>query len=222
MKVLPKSARETKEQFFGKKGWTLHSVLIAYSINRHVKLGFDISSGKDIENAISGICGTSVSHLEPDRKKVNLEKEETSYLVFPIVLDNTNYLSSYDLYSDKGKNLIRDGNKVTLNPSSQFLFWPLACRWVLKSAQKFGRKGGGKHISKKVWNLLQKYFLEGNVNKSERHTAESMLTQLKKNVEDGVIEEEKVPKLETIRNWISRYASQHCQEAAIVVQVSRT
>jgi hypothetical protein len=32
-------------------------------------LGFDISSGKDIEDAISGICGTSVSHLEPDRKK---------------------------------------------------------------------------------------------------------------------------------------------------------
>ncbi|RGB21662.1 hypothetical protein C1646_822859 [Rhizophagus diaphanus] len=46
----------------------------------------------------------------------------------------------------------------------------------------------------------------GNVNKSERHTAESMLAQLKKNVEDGVIEEE-VPKLETIRNWISRYTS---------------
>ncbi|GBB86173.1 hypothetical protein RclHR1_12610005 [Rhizophagus clarus] len=157
MKVLPKSARETKEQFFRKKGWTLHSVLvytrkedsfeldiqaygsndprqdawftasslhaiiesikkkpewvtiisdngghyhnadlmmilrhwpdwygiwpkkwiflepeeakttidshhaqIAHSINRHVKLGFDISSGKDIENAISGICGTSL------------------------------------------------------------------------------------------------------------------------------------------------------------------
>jgi hypothetical protein len=32
-------------------------------------LGFDISSGKDIKDAISGICGTSVSHLEPDRKK---------------------------------------------------------------------------------------------------------------------------------------------------------
>ena len=28
MKILPKSARETKEQFFGKKGWTLHSVLV--------------------------------------------------------------------------------------------------------------------------------------------------------------------------------------------------
>ena len=59
---------------------------------------------------------------------------------------------------------------------------------------------------KKVWNLLQGYFLEGNVNKSERHTAESMHVQLKQNVEDGAIEEE-IPKLETIRNWISRYTS---------------
>ncbi|RHZ75713.1 hypothetical protein Glove_212g155 [Diversispora epigaea] len=46
---------------------------------------------------------------------------------------------------------------------------------------------GGKRISKKVWNLLQEYFLK-----------------------------EEIPKLETIRNWISRYASQHRQEAAIV------
>src|SRR2546430_2295072 len=81
--------------------------------------------------------------------------------------------------------------------SSQFSFWPLACGWALKSAQKYGRKGGGKRISKKVWNLLQGYFLEGNVNKSERYTAESMLARLKQNVEDKVIEEEEVPKLET-------------------------
>ena len=92
---------------------------------------------------------------------------------------------------------------------------------MLKSAQKYGKKGGGKRISKKVWNLLQGYFLEGNVNKSERHNAESMLTQLKQNVENGVIEEEEVPKLETIRNWISRYTSQHRQEAAIVAQTSK-
>ena len=28
MKILPKSAHETKQDFFGKKGWSLHSVLI--------------------------------------------------------------------------------------------------------------------------------------------------------------------------------------------------
>lgn len=28
MRILPKSARETKQEFFGKRGWTLHSVLL--------------------------------------------------------------------------------------------------------------------------------------------------------------------------------------------------
>lgn len=32
-------------------------------------MGFDISEGMDIENAIKGIRGTSVAHLEPERKK---------------------------------------------------------------------------------------------------------------------------------------------------------
>jgi len=28
MRILPKSARETKADFYGKRGWTLHSVLV--------------------------------------------------------------------------------------------------------------------------------------------------------------------------------------------------
>ncbi len=28
MRILPKNARETKEQFFGKRGWTLHTILV--------------------------------------------------------------------------------------------------------------------------------------------------------------------------------------------------
>ncbi|EXX62066.1 hypothetical protein RirG_165260 [Rhizophagus irregularis DAOM 197198w] len=264
-----------------------HHAQIAHSINRYVKLGFDISSGKDIENAISGICGTTWKKEKPitwhfkfewswpitgeyagyiqardianlgawtNFSPKKLEKLQSKTIKKPdpnvstssipknpwtvplpndtdettdstckyrnSVLDNTN-LSSHDPYSDERKNSAKDRNKVILDPSSQFLFWPLACGWALKSAQKYGKKGSGKRISKKVWNLLQEYFLEGNVNKSERHTAESMLAQLKKNVEDGVIEEEEVPKLETIRNWISRYTSQHRQESAIVAQASK-
>ncbi|RHZ83394.1 hypothetical protein Glove_95g8 [Diversispora epigaea] len=56
--------------------------------------------------------------------------------------------------------------------------------------QKYGKKGGGKRISKKVWNLLQEYFLE----------AESMFFQLKQCAENGIIDKEEIPKLETIRN----------------------
>ncbi|CAB5200017.1 unnamed protein product [Rhizophagus irregularis] len=252
-----------------------HHAQIAHSINRYVKLGFDISSGKDIENAISGICGTSVSHLEPVRTKEpgkrrnqlpgisnwfewswpitgeyagyiqardianlgtwtnfspkKLEKLQSKTIENQIPMyQRLQYLKilrqfhcqmiqefSHDPYSNERKNSAKDRNKLAI------LFWPLTCGWALKSAQKYGKKGSGKRISKKVWNLLQEYFLEGNVNKSERHTAESMLARLKKNVEDGVIEEEEVPKLETIRNWISRYTSQHHQELAIVAQASK-
>ena len=28
MRILPKSSRETKAEFFGKRGWTLHTILI--------------------------------------------------------------------------------------------------------------------------------------------------------------------------------------------------
>jgi len=28
MRILPRSVRETKEQFFGKRGWTLHTILV--------------------------------------------------------------------------------------------------------------------------------------------------------------------------------------------------
>ncbi|CAG8613027.1 12124_t:CDS:1, partial [Dentiscutata heterogama] len=37
---------------------------------------------------------------------------------------------------------------------------------------------------------------------------------------NGVIEKNEIPKLKTIQNWISHYASQHHQEAAeIIAQV---
>lgn len=46
-----------------------HWLQISHAINRYVRLGFDISEGMDIEKAIQGICGTSVAHLQPERKK---------------------------------------------------------------------------------------------------------------------------------------------------------
>ncbi|CAG8765109.1 14893_t:CDS:2, partial [Dentiscutata erythropus] len=44
---------------------------ISHAINRHVRLGFNIVQGSDIELAIKEICGTSVAHLEPKRPKGN-------------------------------------------------------------------------------------------------------------------------------------------------------
>ena len=43
MRILPKSARETKEQFFGKRGWTLHTILVftQYNISQLNVQAFD-------------------------------------------------------------------------------------------------------------------------------------------------------------------------------------
>ena len=38
MRILPKSAHETKEQFFGKRGWTLHTILIFTKKENEMKL----------------------------------------------------------------------------------------------------------------------------------------------------------------------------------------
>ncbi|CAB5384591.1 unnamed protein product [Rhizophagus irregularis] len=46
-----------------------HHAQISHAINRYVQLGFDIQTGKDIENAIQDIRGTSVAQLVPNRDR---------------------------------------------------------------------------------------------------------------------------------------------------------
>ncbi|CAG8757932.1 15530_t:CDS:1, partial [Rhizophagus irregularis] len=56
--------------------------------------------------------------------------------------------------------------------------------WIGVKKQKYGKKGGGKRISKRVWKLLEEYFLEGDVDKSKRFTATTMLENLRNKVEE--------------------------------------
>ncbi|CAH1767740.1 13822_t:CDS:2 [Entrophospora sp. SA101] len=81
--------------------------------------------------------------------------------------------------------------------------------WALKENQEYGKKGGGKHMSDKVIELLKTFFHSGDINKSERYTAKEMFEELQNNVETGELEVNDIPKLKTIENWISRYSSQH-------------
>ena len=41
IRILPKSIRETKEQFFGKWGWTLHTILV---FTKHVDLQLNVQA----------------------------------------------------------------------------------------------------------------------------------------------------------------------------------
>ncbi|PKK57177.1 hypothetical protein RhiirC2_721392 [Rhizophagus irregularis] len=86
--------------------------------------------------------------------------------------------------------------------------------WALKSKQKYGKRGSGKRLSKRVWKILEEYFLEGDVDKSKRYTAATMLESLKKKVEGGELGNDEIPKLQTVQSWISRYSAQHHQKMA--------
>lgn len=94
--------------------------------------------------------------------------------------------------------------------------------WALKERQKFGKKGEGKRISKHVIPYLEAYFLAGDVDKSEKYTAQEMYNELKELVDEGILEAEEIPKVSTIGNWITRYAQAHrkIQAQQALVQVN--
>ncbi|CAB4415431.1 unnamed protein product [Rhizophagus irregularis] len=76
--------------------------------------------------------------------------------------------------------------------------FPLKLGWALKENQKFGKKGGGKRISKHIVVLPEGYFLAGNLNKSDRYTALEMWNELTKFAEEGSLEEIDIPRVSTI------------------------
>ncbi|CAB5392224.1 unnamed protein product [Rhizophagus irregularis] len=146
--------------------------------------------GADIETAIRDIRGTSVAHLEPNRTK---DQNKRAKNTLPDISEN------------------QENQNIIWNSTYEF---PLESGWALKSKQKYGKKGGGKRISKRVWKLLEEYFLEGDVDKSKRFTATTMLENLRNKVEERELDEEEIPKLQTIQGWISRYSAQHRQKMA--------
>ena len=64
---------------------------------------------------------------------------------------------------------------------------------------------------------MEGYFLAGNLNKSDRYSAQEMWNELTRLVEEGSLEETDIPKVSTIQNWIARYAAQHKQNMAQAV-----
>ncbi len=52
--------------------------------------------------------------------------------------------------------------------------FPLTGGWATKEVQKYGKKGSGKRIKKKISAILEEYFLVGNVDKSHRMNAQDM------------------------------------------------
>ncbi|CAB5386059.1 unnamed protein product [Rhizophagus irregularis] len=46
-----------------------HHAQITHAIKRYVKLGYDITSGENIEDVIKDLAGTHVAHIQPNRSQ---------------------------------------------------------------------------------------------------------------------------------------------------------
>ncbi|RGB36245.1 hypothetical protein C1646_697650, partial [Rhizophagus diaphanus] len=151
----------------------------------------------------------------PHKSKINtsrltieeLKKQLKEYGVDTDVSNNRVILAEIlqnKLYDEISQQNI--GSRQVLNHTSDFA---LSSGWALKEHQKFGKKGGGKRISKNVIPYLEAYFLARDINKSKKYTAQEMHNELKGLVKEGVLEEEEILKISTISNWIARYAQTH-------------
>ena len=96
-------------------------------------------------------------------------------------------------------------------PLDEITEFPLSSGWATKEVQKYGKKGSGKRIKKRILAILEECFLAGNVDKSYRMTAQDMWN-LKAQEEE--IESLDIPKVTTIQGWITRYVAQLHEKSA--------
>ena len=91
--------------------------------------------------------------------------------------------------------------------------FPLPKGWALKDKQTLGIRGSGTRIKKNVKAMLERFFLLGYQRRQDRMNVQAMHNELLKYVEIGELEEEDIPKVNTIQNWISSYTRAFKQKA---------
>ncbi|CAG8801914.1 30854_t:CDS:2, partial [Gigaspora margarita] len=88
--------------------------------------------------------------------------------------------------------------------------------WALLGNTRFSKKGGEKKIKPKVVSILKQLFLNGNLNPKDKLTAKEMHEELLKFAHSGEIDEDYVPKVDTIQNWIGRYSRKFNQKGTVI------
>lgn len=79
---------------------------------------------------------------------------------------------------------------------------------------KFGNKGARKHITKKVLQYLQSFFLAGNLKTADRYSPEDMHADLEDLAKNRELSFEEISTVKTIKEWIGRYSVNFKKEAS--------
>ena len=77
--------------------------------------------------------------------------------------------------------------------------------WALKEKQTINQRGVVKRIKPEIKALMETMFLNGNIDKRKKMSAQEMHNNLMERALQEEIEKEEVPKVSTIQNWIANY-----------------
>ncbi|CAG8458672.1 12482_t:CDS:2 [Gigaspora margarita] len=88
--------------------------------------------------------------------------------------------------------------------------------WAFSANTKFEKKGTGKKIKAKIITLLKQFFLNRNINPKDKLTAQEMCMELEEFVQSGEINNDDIPQVSTIHNWIGRYSREFNCEGTII------
>ncbi|RIB28493.1 hypothetical protein C2G38_2157852 [Gigaspora rosea] len=162
--------------------------------------------------AINLLCHKEIVRPDP---KISDHTTPTSKWTIPIPKDNDVDMLVFVTYH---------ANSIKQNSNSQVVYYSDAIDlestdlskeyiaenkskgWALKENQAYGVRGGRKRMSENVKGLLERFFLNGNLNVRDRMIVQEMHDELYKFVESGEINEEDIPKVSTIKGWIATYS----------------
>ncbi|GBC35518.2 hypothetical protein GLOIN_2v1880126 [Rhizophagus irregularis DAOM 181602=DAOM 197198] len=77
--------------------------------------------------------------------------------------------------------------------------------WALKEKQIINQRGTVKRIKPEIKALMETMFLNGNIDKRKKMSAQEMYDNLTERASQEEIEENDIPKVQTIQNWIANY-----------------
>ncbi|CAB4400052.1 unnamed protein product [Rhizophagus irregularis] len=217
-----------------------HHAQITHAIKRYVKLGYDITSGENIEDAIKDLAGTHVAHIQPNRsqdRKSTLgtiqgitnwsewgwpnETDDLGY-IYGRALPGPNqpWITSSIKKKDDTEIVENDESSAeTIDPTdppsdtiskSYELFYK---GWALKENQKI--RSPVKRIVPEVKELLECMFHTGTVNPRQKMSAQEMRNELLRREHEGEISLDDIPKESTIANWITTFSRKWKQSMAL-------
>ncbi|CAG8475076.1 3835_t:CDS:2, partial [Scutellospora calospora] len=169
---------------------------IAHAIKRYVKIGYNLTEGANIEIALQNLSGTSVAHIEPN---CNLTTETLVLADQNNINPNSELLRPSPTFSEPSipKTIwttpTSKKSELLTNETDEEI------GWALKEIIKLGNKGIGKHMTKKVLQYLQSFFLADNLKAADRYSPEDMHADFEDLAKNGELTFEKILSVKTIK-----------------------